>query len=226
MNDMHDLVAPYALDALDPGERAEFEAHLDSCESCRAEAVRLLEAGAYLAEIVTVRPPPRVKAEVMARLGLSPAAVPDARRRAAFPRWEWMVAAAAATAAIVFAGLWMAADSRLEQAETVASVYAAEDSIVVDLTSDVGSAEFAYSPALGTGVFVGQGLPPPDGDRVYQLWLVDAAGPAPAGTFRPSEAATTVVVELVQPGLTIAMTEEPAGGSALPTGEILVSAEL
>ena len=34
---LHDLSAAYALDALDEEERAAFEAHLADCEDCRAE---------------------------------------------------------------------------------------------------------------------------------------------------------------------------------------------
>ncbi|MCB0953113.1 MAG: zf-HC2 domain-containing protein, partial [Microthrixaceae bacterium] len=35
--DTHDLVAAYALDALDELERRRFEAHLDGCPSCLEE---------------------------------------------------------------------------------------------------------------------------------------------------------------------------------------------
>ena len=35
--DVHELTAGYALDALEPDERARFEAHLGSCEACREE---------------------------------------------------------------------------------------------------------------------------------------------------------------------------------------------
>jgi anti-sigma factor RsiW len=35
--DLHDLTAAYALDALDPDEAREYEAHLARCERCRAE---------------------------------------------------------------------------------------------------------------------------------------------------------------------------------------------
>ena len=35
--DVHELTAGYALDALDPAERATFEEHLSSCERCREE---------------------------------------------------------------------------------------------------------------------------------------------------------------------------------------------
>ena len=35
--DLHDLAAPYALDALDDDDRRAFEAHLRECEQCRTE---------------------------------------------------------------------------------------------------------------------------------------------------------------------------------------------
>ena len=40
--DLHDLTAGYALDALDPDERARYEEHLASCERCRDELQELL----------------------------------------------------------------------------------------------------------------------------------------------------------------------------------------
>lgn len=227
MNDIHDLVAPYALDALGPDERDEFEAHLDGCESCRAEITHLMEGAAHLATAVAVSPPPRVKTRVMAEIGRrlpTTTAVPQ-RRGWRLP-WERMIAAVAVAVAVVFAGLWVTTNSQLDHAETVASVYAAEDSITFALSSEVGEAEFVYSPRLARGVFVDQGLATPQGDRVYQLWLVDDTGPLPAGTFRPSQNGAAVIFESLEPGLTIAMTEEPAGGSQAPTGDILLSTEL
>lgn len=51
--------------------------------------------------------------------------------------------------------------------------------------------------------------------------------PQPAGIFRPGQTdPTPILVEGVSPGLTLAMTEEPPGGSQQPTGDILLSAEL
>lgn len=227
MSDIHDLVAPYALDALGPDERDEFEAHLDVCDSCRAEAADLLEGAAILATAIAVSPPPRLKAKVLSEIGRrlpAPTAVP--KRGGWRLPWERMMAVAAAAVAIVFAGLWLATSSQLDHAETVASIYAAEDSITLTLSSEVGKAEFVYSPGLASGVFVDQGLATPQGDRVYQLWLVDDTGPLPAGTFRPSQNGVALVFESLEPGVIIAMTEEPAGGSPAPTGAILLSTQL
>lgn len=46
MDEVHSLVAPYALDALDGPEEHEFERHLALCERCRDELAALREAAA------------------------------------------------------------------------------------------------------------------------------------------------------------------------------------
>jgi anti-sigma factor RsiW len=55
---VHDLTPAYALDALDERERAEYEAHLATCESCRAELASLQESASSLAYSVPA-PAPR-----------------------------------------------------------------------------------------------------------------------------------------------------------------------
>ncbi|MCA1736944.1 MAG: zf-HC2 domain-containing protein, partial [Actinobacteria bacterium] len=51
MSEEHDLVAAYALNALDELEGRRFERHLDECDSCRRELVELLEATTFLADL-------------------------------------------------------------------------------------------------------------------------------------------------------------------------------
>ena len=46
--DVHRLAAAYALDALDPGERNRFEAHIGNCSDCRADVVGFRETAAQL----------------------------------------------------------------------------------------------------------------------------------------------------------------------------------
>ncbi len=57
MNDTHDLLGAYCTDALDPAERAAFEAHLATCGTCRTEAAQFREVLAAMAEIDPVQPP-------------------------------------------------------------------------------------------------------------------------------------------------------------------------
>src|SRR5438046_722381 len=59
-----ELAAPYALGSLDPGERAEFERHLETCASCRVEVQSFREVSGLLARGVAHATPP---AELRAR---------------------------------------------------------------------------------------------------------------------------------------------------------------
>jgi anti-sigma-K factor RskA len=73
-------------------------------------------------------------------------------------------------------------------------------------------------------LFVGSNFPALPGNRVYQLWLIRSNAPAiaSAGTFRP-DAAGGASIQLnsvpILAGVTaVSVTDEPAGGSAQPTG--------
>ena len=46
------------------------------------------------------------------------------------------------------------------------------------------------------------------------------------GQNKESAVLATVLVEGIQPGLTLAMTEEPEAGLSEPTGEVLLSADI
>ena len=225
MDDMHDLVAAYAVDALDDSERAEYEAHLADCAECRAELAQLSDAAASVAETVSVTPSPELKERVMTAIATdSPAEVIplDIRRRKSLG-WGWV--AVAASVLVVSVGLLVSNIGG--QDGDISAVLAAPDAVEVDLDSTVGGARFVYSESLGQGVFTGSDLDLPEENRVYELWLIDEEGPTAAGAFRPeSPEDATVLVDGILPGLTLAMTEEPEAGLDEPTGEVLLSAEI
>ena len=198
MDDMHDLVAAYAVDALDDSERAEYEAHLAECAECREELARLSDAAASVAETVSATPPPELKERVMTAISTD----------------------APAEVGLLVSNIG-------GQDGDILAVLDAPDAVEVDLDSTVGGARFVYSESLGQGVFTGADLDLPQEDRVYELWLIDEEGPTAAGAFRPeSPEEATVLVEGIAPGLTLAMTEEPEAGLDEPTGEVLLSAEI
>ena len=58
--DLHSLVAPYALDALDPHERARYEAHLEDCADCRSELAGFRATAARLGELENQSPPAEI----------------------------------------------------------------------------------------------------------------------------------------------------------------------
>ena len=66
-SDIHALSGAYAVDALDDTERAEFERHLASCASCRAEVQSFRETTAIMAEAEAEQTPPEsLRANVLA----------------------------------------------------------------------------------------------------------------------------------------------------------------
>ena len=113
----------------------------------------------------------------------------------------------------------------LQQANRPASTVALERIVAAP---DAGSAEIDlegggaatahWSDSVGQAVLVVDGLPAPGADETFELWYVGAEGPVPAGTFTTdgNGAATALLAGTFEPGLVIAVTVEPSGGS--PTG--------
>jgi anti-sigma-K factor RskA len=65
-DDPHSLAAPYALDALEPAERARFEKHLRNCPACAAEVRALSEDAVRLAWSTAAPPPAAMRDRVLA----------------------------------------------------------------------------------------------------------------------------------------------------------------
>ncbi len=116
--DVHASSGAYVVDALEPAEREEFERHLTTCATCRAEIAELSEAAAMLSLLTETAPPPDLWAKTVAQtrtirqlppLDRAPApvsrldelAVRRARRTATVSRW---IAAAAAVVALAAGG--------------------------------------------------------------------------------------------------------------------------
>lgn len=72
----HDLLAAYALDAVDPAERVDVEQHLADCAECPGLLTALRTAVTAFAEdgIVPVEPPTSMRASVLIQIA------PDVRR--------------------------------------------------------------------------------------------------------------------------------------------------
>ena len=103
--DLHDLTAGYALDALDPDERARYEEHLASCETCRAELQEFWQvAGALGRAAGGPTPPASLRDRILEQARDERPNVVPLRRRIAMP----VLASAAAVAALVAValGIW------------------------------------------------------------------------------------------------------------------------
>ncbi|MGW3207181.1 anti-sigma factor [Streptomyces sp. NPDC001135] len=70
--DLHSLAAPYALDALEAGERRRFAKHLHSCDRCAAEVRDLAEDAVRLAWSTAAPAPAGLRERVLAAVRTTP----------------------------------------------------------------------------------------------------------------------------------------------------------
>jgi anti-sigma-K factor RskA len=229
-DELNVLAGAYALDALDDDERAVFEEHLQTCERCTDEVAGMRLTAAELSRTTETAPPPQLRGEVLAAISrvrpLPPVAdnvIALHRARAARSVWQ-LVAAACALVAIAVSG-WGYAQHRSADRASIAqaSVQAllhAPDLRVSTTALSQGSGTVMYSTSEHRVMLIGHGMPALASGKTYQLWMLPSNGKAvSAATFRTDSAGD---VELpVRGDLTgfarMAISVEPAGGSAQPT---------
>ncbi|WP_296667568.1 anti-sigma factor [Demequina sp.] len=251
-DNVHGLLGAYAVDAVTPAERAEFEAHLPACEECSLELGSLLETTAVLADAESTAPPAALRARVFEEIGrtaqLPPADGPAAdaapapepvaaavvpieraRRRHLWPRLAVAAASVAvlAVAGVIGGGLVADRNAQLALEQDVMMVASAPDAHSMDL--GLGSAHLVVSEKMASVVAMGDDCPSPDDGMEYQLWVVMADGSKHAGpTFMPdSDGSFVTMLDMEMNGVVaFAVTEEPHGGSAQPTSEEIAVVEL
>ena len=227
-----ELAAPYALGALSPDEQTDFEAHLATCATCRADLQALRDVTGLLAHAAPDAIPPRElrdrvlrEARTLRPLGTG--------RAAAVP---WLAAAACLILALGLGYGYLRERAARDQASRALAVardtLAARDSLVATLLSpDVGTAALAgpgrppsarlfWSPSRRRVVIAVFDLPPAPAGRTYQLWAIAQGKPVSLGIFNTAPDGRLTAAMVVPPNLSFevtAVTEEPAGGSPQPT---------
>jgi hypothetical protein len=188
MSDVHALSGAYAVDALDDAERAQFEAHLAECPSCRSEVDSLREAAALLAETTVTAPSAALRDRVLADAaavrplpppaGATVTALEPRRRRRFVP----FLAAAAAVVAIGTGGIvWQQVndDGPRNSTEQVLTAGDAQR-FTVDVEGGA-TATLVRSKELNKAVLVTHDMPAPPDGRAYALWLQHGDVMVPAG---------------------------------------------
>jgi anti-sigma-K factor RskA len=228
----HELIAGYALDALDPEDTARAEELLRASEEARAELRAFSDTVGGLAVAVTgPEPRPELRDRVLAAAHAETQNVIslDRGRRRLTP----VLGAAAAVAAAVAIGLGVYAvtladeldDTRtaLEQQEDAAAILADPSAESVALRS--GDGKLVVAPG-GDAVLVVDGLAPAPDGKTYQAWVVIGDEPLSAGTFESGGARTVVPLqEQVGRSAVVAVTVEDAGGAEAPTSDPLVTSQ-
>jgi anti-sigma factor RsiW len=216
--DLHELSALYALDALTGDDRARFEAHLAGCAECRRELASLQGAAAALAFAVDgPAPPPALRGRILdAAHAEGQNVVPFPARRSAGVAIAVAVAVAASVAAVAL-GIWAVSLHRSLAHERTA----------VNILGDPGARHVALSGAPGELVVAPSGaavlavrLPAPPNGKTYEAWVADNTVHR-AGQFSGTPFA---LQEHVARGAQVLVTLEKAGGVDAPTSKPLFSA--
>ena len=255
-----DLIIPYALSALEPDEREQVHAHLQTgCVRCNAE---LAEVQATLAQLPLsldpVPPPAGLRSRLMKRLEADRTPASDGSLQpplAMSRRWRWAepILAGGLAAAVTAGLLWGKIDrQQRELADLRSQIVRQEarvDQLQAGLEQDVNTLRLFASPAVqlvtlqnpaGQAPAKGRvfwdkdreafhlyasGLKPTSSGRAYEMWFINSdQKKIPAGTFTVNSRGEGSLV--AQPPAdagkiaAIAVTNEPAGGSPQPTGQI------
>ena len=246
--DVHTLAGAYAMDAVSGPDRARFERHLAGCAECAREIAGLREATARLAAATAVAPPPALKARVMAAAAATrqrpPATEPEAPARTWRARgWPArgrlalaagaVATAAVAAAAVVFGVSNGSTSDQLSRAQAssqqIAAVLTARDAtMMTGAVKGGGTVTIVMSHARRELVFTAADLHALPGARGYELWLIGPAGDRAVIMLPPVRHGMTgpVIAAGLRPGDHLALTAEPPGGAAHPTGPMMLDVVL
>lgn len=221
---VHALTGAYVLDALEPAQVAEFEAHLEGCPECRQEVDTLTATVTRLGGSTALEPPADLLRAVMAQVRSTPQLPPVVDRPTAAPparggvhgaprtsdrlpgrannlrrRWPALATAAAVVIGVAAGGTALYRDRQADRAyaamqSEVMRIVSAPDAVTHDL--DLGATHVVTSTEMSKAAVMGEEVPMPDASgMVYQVWMVHADGSAaPGPTFMPHSGEVMAVV--------------------------------
>lgn len=238
-----EMAAAQALGALDPVERASFEAHAASCAECRAALAEYADVAgllAFAAPAVAARDAAGLRSRILQQAA-PVRAIASARsgRRAIVPV-PWL-AAACLTIAVVSGVAWRKGAARADALRTELAAaragIAARDSTIAAFFGPevhvVSLSEPEQKPKMrvywnhtrNLFIVTAFNVPRAPEGKTYQLWaMVKGRAPVSMGTFDTDDTGHATQLISVDPLIVdaghiddCALTLEPVGGSAQPT---------
>jgi anti-sigma factor RsiW len=230
--DLHDLTPAYALDALDPTERDEYEVHLALCERCREELEGFWQVSGSLARAAGGPPPPaslreRILEQARSERPPERSNVIPFRRRFAVP----VLSSVAAVAAVLVVGLGIWAASLANELDDVRGQQA-DDAEAVAILADPQRQELDLKGAdgrlvvssTGRAAMVLSGVGSAPEGKTYEIWVIEGGKPKPAGLFEDADMQTVLTLSRPVPDdAIVAVTVERDGGVSLPTGTPVIT---
>ena len=225
----------YALGALDKDEREVIAAHVETCAVCAQDLAQFEEALFEAAAIgaVDVDPPTDLRTRIVVRHrgARAPSASSWGDRVLEFLRSPVPAAVPIALAVLLIVALGVFGASR-QQADAYARALAGVvDGRVVALAPTGANPDARAAvviPTQGSPYLIAR-LPAPPAGKAWEAWVLKAgpAGPValPAGTAERGDVFTLSLTAPLGAGDGVAITLEPAAGSAQPTTQPVLVAE-
>jgi hypothetical protein len=236
--ELRELLGAYALDALDPKERAQVDALLLADPSARAELHELEHAAAWLGH-ASLRPPTSAWDAIAAQVDRDLASdaaepappMPTSTAHSTSPHraTRWLVAAAVVLVLTIGAAGVVAVVDRSSGSESITTQYQAAMHNPLARVTTLRSADGKYSARVvvlrdRTGYMAEAVMPAAGAGRDFQLWSITPKGPVSVGLLRGG--GDIVRFHVAGATTALAVTDEPGGGSRVPTGIPIVSGEL
>jgi anti-sigma-K factor RskA len=209
-HDRADDAAAYAVGALESDEADEYRRHLAWCGTCREELAAFQRlADALPMAVPQYVPPPGLRRRVLRAVRPEPR--PRIRRA-----WAGLAAAAAVATAVVVVGAVLLSASRSVSTRVLAA----------RVVNSPGSAELRIGG--GHAELIVRNLPRPAAGRIYEVWL-KRGNQAPAPTTALFSVTAGGAADVGVPGGLdgvgeVLVTQEPAGGSRVPTSRAVIVA--
>jgi len=225
----------YALGALEPDERKAIAAHLETCAACTRDLAQfedaLYEAAAL--GVVNVEPPADLRTRIVARHHYvpGPRATSWGGRVVAFLRSPVPAAVPIALAVLLVVAIGVVGVTR-QQADSYARALAGVAEGRVVALAPTGANPDARAavviPTQGSPYLIVR-LPAPPTGKAWEAWLLKpgTSGPiaVPAGTTDRGDVFTLSLTVPLGAGDGVAITLEPASGSAQPTTQPVLAVE-
>lgn len=229
--EFEELSGAYALGAVSPQEKADSDAHLQTCDLHPEVAEYVAVASTLAMAAPEMAPPARLKSRLMdaVRADAAPARVAiEAPKPGLLDTiGSWFSSGRAGYAlsgvmAVLVAGLVVWNVSLQSESEPP------DNEVAVQL-SGTATGTITYLKDQRLAVMDVSNLAPLPADQIYQVWAISDGEAASLGLL---EADTSGHTTVMMPGLdlegvdSLAVTIEPAGGSGRPTSDPVASGEL
>jgi hypothetical protein len=238
--ELQELLAAYALDAVDADEAALLDDHLRDCATCRSDLASYRAAATQLAHGVDADlVPPLLWDRVAAALDARPPAF-DMGRVVPLPRRVRVgrriaAIAAAAVFVVAFTAVVIHQQNQLDDMHdalnrdalhsAALAAFDAPNSRTATMMSSDGQVQArAVVLADGSGYLLSQQLPVLDQTRTYQLWAIVDGRPISVSVLGTDPAVVAFHVD--QRATALAVSNEAAGGAVQPSATPILSGSI